>query len=206
MRTIVTKTLKVAAIAASLAFAGAASAVPISVGFNFVPFGTINCTPCAPPGDVTVATACGAGAPDTVTVIDLSILNNTGLVSGQNLTITDPTPLLVGNSFTKTFTTPVGTFTELLTVDARTPGPTSLGIAASGTISCTGVCAGGTLTSTPVFYSAAYTQNGGPSSQINASFNNSTTPPGGKIPEPATLALLGLGLAAFGFMRRRRQQ
>jgi hypothetical protein len=55
MHTIVANTLKVAAVAASLAFAGAASAVPISVGFNFVPFGTINCTPGAPPGDVTTA-------------------------------------------------------------------------------------------------------------------------------------------------------
>jgi len=210
MRTIVTKTLKVAAIAASLAFAGAASAVPISVAFNFVPFGTINCTPGAPPGDVTIATSCGAGAPDTVTVINSTVLNNTGLVSGQTLSLTDPTPLNMGDNFVKSFLTGSGatlsTFTELLTVNLRTPGPQSLGIAATGTISCAGFCAGGTLTSTSVFYSAAYTQNGGPGSQINASFNNSTVPPTGKIPEPATLALLGLGLAAFGFTRRRRQQ
>jgi len=206
MSSILTKTLKVAAIAASLAFAGAASAVPISVGFNFVPFGVINCLPGAPPGDVTVATSCGSGAPDTVTVIDGSLLNNTGLVSGNTILLSNPTPVQMGDVFTKSFTTPVGTFTETLTVILRLAGSNALGILASGTISCAGGCLGGTLDPTPVFYSAAYTQNGGSTAQINASFNNSTNPQGLKIPEPATLALLGLGLAAFGFTRRRRQQ
>ena len=45
---------------------------------------------------------------------------------------------------------------------------------------------------TPVYWSAAYTQNAGQGGQINGSFNNSTTPPPPvNIPEPATLALLG---------------
>ena len=143
---------------------------------------------------------------DRVTVIDGSLPNNiTGLLSNDLINLTNPTPVGMGDVFTKSFTTPVGVFTETLTVILRLAGSNALGILASGTISCAGACLGGTLDPTPVFYSAAYTQNGGPTSQINASFNNSTSPTT-KVPEPATLALHGLGLAAFGFMRRRRQQ
>jgi hypothetical protein len=198
MHTIVKKGLGIAAITAGLAFAGAASATPIAVAFNFVPFGSFDCNGAAPgPGNITTATSCTSGAPLLVSTI---LLNNVGLVSGQGLAITDPTPLTLGAEFTKTFSTALGNFTELLTITNVSVGATSLGIIASGTISCT-ACVG--LDSTSVFYSAAYTQNGGPGSQINASFNNSTIP--FRVPEPGTLALLGLGLAAFGFVRRRKQ-
>jgi hypothetical protein len=96
----------------------------------------------------------------------------------------------------------MGSFSEALTVTTVTPGPTSRGIDATGTISCT-ACSG--FDPTPVFYSAAYTQNGGPGAQINASFNDSTTPPS-TIPLPAALPLFVTGIGGLGFLGWRRKR
>jgi hypothetical protein len=173
----------------------AANAVPITLEFNFVPNGTLT----ANTGDVTTATSITTGAPLTVTSI---VANNTGLVSGQSITMTSPTPVTLGSTFTKSFTTPLGSFLENLTVSMVTPGPTSLGVDATGTITQT---AGTGFDPTPVFYSAAYTQNGGPGNEINASFNDATTP----VPGPIVGAgLPGLIFAAGGLLalaRRRRK-
>ena len=182
---------------AAATFSGAVSAVPIQTAFNFVPFGPF----VANTGDVTTMTSISGGAPYLVSTI---LFDNTGLVPFGIVGLSNPMPLSIGASFTKTFTTALGTFVETLTIDSRTAGSSSLGITAVGTITETVVISGAMLDPSPVFFSAAYTQNGGPGAQINGSFNNSTTPPT-RVPEPGTLSILGLALAAMGFMSRRRR-
>ena len=183
---------------AAATFSGAASAVAIQTAFNFVPFGTLTANM---GGDVTAATLMAGGAPYLISTI---LFDNTGIAPFGMVSLSDPMPLTIGASFTKTFTTALGTFVETLTIDSRTAGSSSLGITAVGTITETVVISGAMLDPSPVFFSAAYTQNGGPGAQINGSFNNSTTPPT-RVPEPGTLSILGLALAAMGFMSRRRR-
>ena len=182
----------VAAAVASAAFAGSASAIPINVGFNVAALGAFT----ANTGDVTTATSITSGAPNVVGAI---LTNNIGLVTGQSITL-NPNPLgvTVGSVFTKSFTTLLGTFLETLTVTSIAPTANALGVLAVGTIVQT---VGTGFDPTPVFWSAAYTQNQGPGTQINGSFNNSTTAPT-RIPEPTSLALVGLALVGAGVARK----
>src|SRR6185369_4415304 len=113
---------------AAMAMAGPVWAVPINTTFNFVPTTVLT----ANTGNVSTATTITSGAPDIVTSI---ITDNTGVVSLSSvISLQTPTPVTLGSVFTKTFTTLLGVFTETLTVTLVTPGPSSLGIQATGTI------------------------------------------------------------------------
>jgi hypothetical protein len=195
--------LMAAVASAALIAASPALADVISFQFNFVPFGTVTANSPGNTNDVTTATSITSGAPDGVTSV---LPNNIGLVSGTTIDLTDPTPVTLGDTFTKVFTTALGKFTESLTVTSVSKGTNSLGITATGTVVETTFISGTPLDSAPVTYSAAYTQNNGPGTQINASFNDATV----AVPGPVVGAgLPGLIAACSGLLalaRRRRRQ
>ncbi|AMY10060.1 PEP-CTERM motif [Luteitalea pratensis] len=184
---------------ATLGGATSASAVPIMLQFNVAALGNFT----ANTGDVTTATTITNGAPTVVGAIQQ---NNIGLVAGQTVTLApNPMGVTVGSAFTKSFTAGGNTFVETLTVTSATPTANALGILAAGTITCTVGAGCAAFDPTAVFWSAAYTQNAGPGTQINGSFNNSTTPPPPQVPEPTSMVLLGMGMLGAGIARRRRQ-
>ena len=150
-------------IVAAILVAGSTSAiaVPISVGFNFIPFGG---TLTGNNIDITVSTSVNyTGGNYQINGIDvIATTNNIGVTPNGQVELTNPMPLTLGSSFTKIFRVGSRTFTETLTVDSVATSLSSRSITATGFIDddvAMGVAGG--FDRTPVFFSASYTQNGG---------------------------------------------
>lgn len=185
------------------AFAAPVSATPIQTTFNIAAIGVTFTS-----NTGSVATASSITDTGGEFIVSNVLSDNTGLGIGTLVTLAPSAlPVTVGSDFTKTFTTALGTFVEDLTVSSVSVGTGSLAVQAAGTISEITVLSGTALDPTAVYWSSSYTQNAGVGSQINASFNDSTTPPTPvpTVPEPGSLALVGAALAAAAAVVRRRK-
>ena len=98
----------------------------------------------------------------------------------------------------------LGTFTQTVAPVLTSVGMTG-GITTSESFYILGTYSGGTVgAATPASFTVSFTQNGGPGNSISAS-GTLNIPPFGAVPEPASVALLAIGMVGSGVVALRRR-
>ena len=195
------------AILAATASAPAFAGVTVDFAFGTSGLNNVSYTPDGSIGNANTVVNLGSIAAYNLSSIGAD--DTTGISGSSVVTLNwnDPIAFVQGTQalafvVTQTFTTAGGTYSASFnTLFAQsTPGSTSLTWVLGGTLTLPN------LATQEVFLSAAFTNVSGTNTATTAvSFTETSSPPLTPTPEPASLAVLGVGSLAIGMVRRRKR-
>jgi hypothetical protein len=145
----------------------------------------------------------GLGTVFTNTVVSL-VSSATGTLSPFTGSVVTTNPISASLASAVSFSASWGSFSGVVTSVAAT-GPITnrvVSLDALGVFTPAGPLSP-TFTAGPMSLTFSATQTGGIGAAVSASYTIAS-PPNNRVPEPATLALIGAGMLGFGLVRRRR--